>query len=157
MVYDYCLCFHDTSICKHKEENMDVISTLSGPQVFGLLNKCICSKDCKNFNCSSDKFGALRIWKVMLLLQSFFTECSLSYFTDWIISTERNHTMEWHIKVIVRSPALVWLPFFNLSLIALIFFLPLVTQSLAAVDGLRVENLKGIMVYWMKEWMFNSH
>lgn len=55
--------------------------------------------------------------------------------------------MEWHIKVIVRSPALVWLPFFNLSLIALIFFLPLVTQSLGAVDGLRVENLKGIMFY----------
>lgn len=36
-VYNYCLCFHDTSIFKHKEEKKYVISTLSDPQLFSFL------------------------------------------------------------------------------------------------------------------------
>lgn len=55
MLWNYCLCFRDTSILKHKEENMYVISTLSDPQVFSLLNKSTVFL----LNCSSDKFGAL--------------------------------------------------------------------------------------------------
>lgn len=76
------------------------------------------------FNCSSDKFGNLMYLKVMLffavVLHWMFT--FLLYWCNYFYRKESHHEMAY--RLIVRSPVLVWLCFFNLSLIVLIFFSP---------------------------------
>lgn len=77
------------------------------------------------FNCSSDKFGNLMYLKVMLffavVLHWMFT--FLLYWCNYFYRKESHHEIAY--RLIVRSPVLVWLCFFNLSLIVLIFFFSL--------------------------------